>query len=125
MPMPPIVFLILISACINTAAQLLLKAGADRLTLPSINHWPTLLNTATQMAINPFIMIGLVCYVASVSIWIVILSKVPVSFAYPLMSLAYITTAVAAAIFFNEQLTLTRMGGILIIIFGVYLISRS
>lgn len=121
----PTIALILVAACINTAAQLLLKAGANRVSFVGFDHWRTLIGSTFQVAFNPFIMVGLSCYVASVVIWILVLSRVQVSVAYPLMSLAYVTTTIAAAILFHEPVTMTRMGGILVIILGVYLITRS
>ena len=118
----PVIVLIIISALINTTAQLLLKAGANHLKLSAqTTVWHYLL----QLMVNPYLMIGGVCYVASVCVWVLILSRVPVSFAYPLGSIAYITTAIAATIIFHQYLSFTRIMGILIIIFGVYLISRT
>lgn len=117
----PTLILILISAAINTAAQLLLKAGADRITSFDWAQGRLLLTLST----NPYLIMGGICYVTSVFVWIVVLSRVPVSFAYPLSSIAYITTAIAAVIVFNEYLSLTRIIGILVIVFGVYLITRT
>lgn len=118
----PTLPLIIISALINTAAQLLLKAGADRLKLLSGATFDALV---LGLITNPYLLLGGVCYVGSVGVWIVVLSRVPVSFAYPMVSIGYITTAIAAALILNEYLSFTRIVGILIIIFGVYLITRT
>lgn len=118
----PTLLLIIISALINTTAQLLLKAGADRLkSIP----WHGLNSLVPNLISNPYLMLGGVCYVSSVGIWIIVLSRVPVSFAYPMVSLAYVSTALAAAFIFNEYLSFTRIAGILVIILGVYLITRT
>ncbi len=116
--------LILLSAVINTTAQLLLKAGADKLKISSwsFQHWGDLL---LQLSSNPYLILGCACYVSSVLVWIIVLSRVPVSFAYPMGSIAYVITAIAAVLIFNESLSLTRIIGILVIIFGVYLITRT
>ena len=87
----PFVFL---SVFINTAAQLLLKLGMNRVggfTL-SWQHLPSLL---MQVGLNPYIVLGMFCYVASVGSWLVVLSRSEVSYAYPLVSLGYILTALA------------------------------
>ena len=118
----PTLVLILIAAVINTTAQLCLKAGADRLKSVSWTHLGSLL---LQFSVNPYLILGGLCYVTSVTVWIVVLSRVPVSFAYPMSSIAYVTTAIAAVILFNESLSLTKIIGILVIIFGVYLITRT
>ena len=61
----------------------------------------------------------------SVGVWIVALSRVDVSLAYPMLSIGYIVTALAAAHWFGEDLNPMRIAGIVVIILGVVLISRS
>jgi drug/metabolite transporter (DMT)-like permease len=116
--------LILLCVFINTAAQILLKQGMNQL-----GHFdfslPTILNLLTKIAFNPYIISGMFCYVASVFAWLLVLSRTPVSYAYPMISLGYITTCLAAVILFDEVLTLPRIVGIFVIIAGVYLVSRS
>jgi len=48
-----------------------------------------------------------------------------VSYAYPLISLGYVFTAILAWVLIGEALTTTRMAGILIICLGVFLVARS
>jgi len=78
-----------------------------------------------QVAVNPFVLAGLLAYVVSVAVWLLVLSRVEVGFAYPLLSVGYIVNAVAGYYLFQENLSLTRITGILIIIAGVYLVTRS
>jgi len=68
---------------------------------------------------------GLACYVVSVVLWVVALSKVPVSIAYPMLSIGYIVNAVAAHYLFGETLSTMRLAGIGVIIVGVYMVARS
>lgn len=116
--------LILLAVLINTAAQLLLKQGMVR-----IGHFEFAMNNffpiATKVAINPYILTGLVCYVSSVAVWLLVLSRTDVSYAYPMMSLGYIATALAAYWLLNEPLTFIRIAGIFVIMVGVFLITRS
>lgn len=116
--------LILLAVIINTLAQLALKAGMDR-----IGYFSFSLNNLTsislQIATNPFILAGLFCYVLSVAVWLLVLSRVDVGMAYPMISLGYIATAIAGYYLFSEQLTLIRVIGILVIMLGVYLVARS
>lgn len=119
-----ILSLILLAVVINTAAQILLKQGMNTIGYFNFNV-ADISSILLKVAFNPFIIGGMFCYVASVLVWLLVLSRVPVSYAYPMVSLAYITTTIAAVIFFNETLTITRILGIFIIIAGVYLISKS
>jgi drug/metabolite transporter (DMT)-like permease len=116
--------LILITVLLNTAAQLLLKAGMNQLGAFSFTA-PVLLHSTLRVMTNPFIISGLFLYVLSVAFWLLVLSRTEVSYAYPMASLAYVSSAILAYYWFGENLTLTRIIGIAVIIVGVYLISRT
>ena len=109
---------------LNTAAQLLLKAGSNRLSGVdfSLVNWFSL---AFQLLTNLPILFGLFCYVISVGIWIGVLSRTQVSVAYPMVSLGYVVNAIAAYYLFDEAMTFARIGGIFFILLGVYLVARS
>jgi multidrug transporter EmrE-like cation transporter len=87
--------------------------------------WANLFPIAIQVAGNFFILGGLTCYVVSVAVWLLVLSRVEVGFAYPLLSVGYIVNAVAGYYLFQENLSLSRITGILIICVGVYFVTRS
>jgi multidrug transporter EmrE-like cation transporter len=116
--------LILLSISINTIAQLLLKAGMNR-----IGHFEFALHNFgpifVKIASNYFIIAGLAAYVLSVTTWLLVLSRSEVSYAYPLTSLGYILTALAGYFLLNEGLSPLRIVGILVIILGVILVTRS
>jgi drug/metabolite transporter (DMT)-like permease len=67
---------------------------------------------------------GRACYVLSLFVWIFALS-VPVSIAYPLLSVGYVLNAIAAHFLFGEAVTATRWLGIGFIVIGVWLVARS
>ena len=58
-------------------------------------------------------------------VWILALSRVEVSIAYPMLSLGYVVNAVAAYYLFGEDVNAMRMSGIFVIIVGVVLVARS
>jgi multidrug transporter EmrE-like cation transporter len=109
---------------LNAGAQLLLKAGTNVLGVITLSadNWAEQFG---RMAFEPHIVGGLACYVVSVVVWIVGLSRVPVSIAYPMLSLGYVINAVAAYYIFGETVTLGRWLGIGFIIVGVWLVARS
>lgn len=109
---------------LNAAAQLLLKAGANSVGEFAFTR-ANILPVGWQLATEPHILGGLVCYVISVVVWILALSRVEVSIAYPLLSIGYIVNAFAAWYLFGEAVTVTRLVGIGIIIVGVYVVARS
>lgn len=116
--------LVLTGVLLNAAAQLLLKAGTN-----SIGHFDfslaNVLPIGMQVAREPHILGGLSCYMVSVVVWILALSRVEVSVAYPMLSLGYVVNAVAAWYLFGESLNAMRLGGIAVIIVGVVLVARS
>jgi len=109
---------------LNAAAQLLLKAGTNALGVITLTrgNWA---GEFGRMAIEPHVLGGLACYGVSVIVWILGLSRVPVSIAYPMLSLGYVVNAVAAHYLFGESVTIARWLGIGFIIIGVWLVARS
>jgi multidrug transporter EmrE-like cation transporter len=115
---------LLTGVLLNAAAQLFLKAGTNTLGVLTLtrDNW---LDTFVRMATTAPIVSGIACYGVSVVVWILGLSRVPVSMAYPLLSLGYVVNAVAAHYLFGEAVSLQRWLGIGFIILGVWLVARS
>ena len=116
--------LVLAGVLLNAAAQLLLKAGTNGVGAFTFSA-DNLVPVGIKVASNPFILGGLGCYAVSVVVWIMALSRVEVSLAYPMLSIGYVVNAVAAWYLFGEALTAQRMIGIGTIIVGVFLVARS
>ena len=116
--------IILSGVLLNALAQLLLKAGTN-----AIGHFEfsrdNIIPIGFKLATEPHIAGGLACYVISVVVWIMALSRVEVSIAYPMLSIGYVVNALAAWYLFGEAVTVSRIVGIGIIIIGVYVVSRS
>lgn len=117
-------FLVVLAVVLNTGAQFLLKAGADKLAgLAQAGGTPLQLGWAG--ATNLWVITGLACYVISFAVWIGVLAKLPVSVAYPLLSLGYVAGLLVSYWFFGETLTASKLGGVALILAGVYLLSRN
>jgi len=116
--------LILTGVLLNAAAQLLLKAGVSSVGTIQL-HVKTIFTAGLHLALEPHILGGLSCYVISVVVWILALSRVPVSIAYPMLSIGYVVNAIAARFLLGEAVTFGRMVGIAIIILGVFVVARS
>lgn len=116
--------LILTGVLLNAAAQLLLKAGTNAVGHFEF-HLDNVLPIGMKLAFEPHILGGLSCYVISVVVWIMALSRVPVSVAYPMLSIGYIVNAVVAYFWFGEALAGQKLLGIGFIVIGVWLVARS
>jgi len=116
--------LLLTGVLLNAGAQLLLKAGTNvtGVITPTRGNW---LATLWGMATQGYFVLGAACYVVSLFVWILGLSRVPVSVAYPLLSVGYVVNAIAAHYLFGETVTLQRWLGIGFIVVGVWLVARS
>ncbi|WP_404987300.1 SMR family transporter [Caballeronia sp. LZ043] len=115
---------IIIGVSLNACAQLLLKAGVNAVghfDFTPANIVPVGMKIATQLPIIG----GLSCYVLSVVVWIVGLSRVDVSIAYPMLSLGYVVNAFAAWYLFGEVMSMQRLIGIGIILVGVVVLARG
>ncbi|MDO8179927.1 MAG: EamA family transporter [Undibacterium sp.] len=115
---------ILVGIFLNAIAQLLLKKGTNAvgaIHLTAENWFSIGVQLATQLPIIG----GLTCYVISVVVWIIGLSRVDVTIAYPLLSIGYIVNAIGAWYFLGEMMSLQRMLAIGVIIIGVALLVKS
>lgn len=114
------------SIALASTAQVLMKSGM--LALPSISlaHWPSL---STLLVGWPAVavLIGMLCYGLSMVCWFMVLRYLPLSRAYPLISLSYAVVYLAAVFlpWLNEPMSLRKNLGVLIILLGVWLVSRN
>ena len=117
--------LVLICVLLGALGQVAMKSGMKQ--MPQINSLNDLLDSKTIMAIfgNTYVIGGLILYMVSAFLWLGALSTLDVSFMYPLLSLAYVVTAVFAIIYLGEIVTLSRWAGIVLVVIGCILIVRS
>ena len=116
--------LLMTGVLLNAGAQLLLKAGTNSVGAFEYSA-ANIIPIGWKLATEPHIVGGLGCDVISVVVWIMALSRVEVSIAYPLLSVGYVVNAIAAYYLFGEAVTPMRLTGIAIIIVGVWVVARS
>lgn len=116
--------LILVSVLIGSIGQVLLKIGANKLESFSLSY-KTLYKNLLSVAIVPEILIGLIFFIISFLLWIKVLTKNELSYAYPMVSIGYIIVTILSKIILKENLNLNKILGIIVIIIGVILINRS
>ncbi len=116
--------LIFTGVMLNAAAQILMKAGTN-----AIGHFEfsmaNVMPIGWKLATEWHIVTALFCYGVSVVVWILALSRVPVSIAFPMLSMAYVVNAVAAKYLLGEDFSATKLLGMGVIILGVIIISRA
>lgn len=115
--------LVLSAVFLNTFAQMLLKAGTNSLQVLLLPE-KGLFYSIFRALFNPFITGGLVLYVLSFAVWVVVLSKLEVGVAYPLLSLGYLVGLILAWMFFGEVITFNKLIGVCFLMIGTYFITR-
>jgi drug/metabolite transporter (DMT)-like permease len=119
--------LILVLICIlaGAAGQIFWKEGMSG--MGKINGVGDLLQVKTMWDIftNKFVIMGIILYAMSVFLWLGAMSTLDVSFMYPLLSLGYVITAIFAFVLIGENVTLLRWAGIVVIIAGCFMITKS
>ena len=116
--------LLLLGVLLNALAQLGLKSATAASGAIALDR-QSLSAAAETLFATPVFWAAIAAYGFSVIAWVIGLSRVPVSQAYPLLSLGYVLTALGAWAMLGETLSLQRIAGIAVVIAGVFLIARS
>jgi len=119
------IFLALSAPAIGTVGQLLLKhvmkgigpVGAAELSSPA--------QTAIRLLSNPLFIAAVALYALGFVVWLVVLSKLELSYAYPILALSYCLVPLLSRFFFGEIVSPMRWFGIAIICCGVAVVGIS
>jgi drug/metabolite transporter (DMT)-like permease len=123
--------LIVFSVVLGVGGQIALKYGVGLASKGSSSRVAqsldprSILTFLASAAANKFVILGFLLYLVSAASWLVILSRVDLSFAYPLISISYILIVVLSRFIFNEPVTAYRIAGTLVVTAGVFLLLRS
>ena len=119
---PALLATILGTVTLSAFAQVALKIGTKSLSSAAGKDVPAVI---VSVASSPFIWLGLAIYGASVLAWLWVLSKTDVSVAYPFVGISFVLTAVMGAVLLHENVSLLRIAGTALVIFGCILIAKS
>ena len=118
--MPSSMYALAILTAISLAiGQLLFKIGAGQLNTASVSEF---LGSAL---LNPILIGAVALYGATILVWIYVLSKMPLSIAYPITGLAYIIVPILSYYILDEKMNLMLMAGSFFIFIGISLVARS
>jgi len=114
--------LLFISISFAIVAQILMKHGMIMFGAFPVSQ---LLAKTIPMVFQPYVFLGILFFGVSSIFWLAVISRIDLSMAYPLVSVAYIVVAIYSYFVFKEDVSPIRWLGIIIICLGVFLISRS
>lgn len=120
-----IYLLIGLSVSLSAIAQVFLKHGATGASAKPQSDSGNVIGVILAYALNPFVIFGLFVYFLSAAVWLLVLAKVPLSTAYPFVSLGFVLTAVMGRLVFHDTFSVTKVVGTLVIVVGVVIMGRS
>jgi drug/metabolite transporter (DMT)-like permease len=120
-----LILLIICSVLLSSVAQIVLKMGMSNPVVLSAIQSASTLQTIKTIATNFYVVGGLGLYFASAAVWLLVLAKVEVSYAYPFVGLGFVVTMLLAYFIGGEALTSTKIAGTLCIAVGVAIISQG
>lgn len=109
--------LLLASICLGSVGQVLMKAGANQVHIEKAID-------LIQVIFSPQVLIGLLAYALSSIIWLVVLTRLPLSVAYPFGALSYVLVVLTSAML-GEQISISRLIGVSLIIGGIIIIGNK
>ncbi len=116
--------MLLTAVIISGTGELLLKYGMNQVGEISL-HPDTIATSLLRTFTTPFVLLGFVFIFGGSIVWLAIISKVQLSYAYPMLSLGYIFVVGVSWLVLNEQFPPTRLVGVLVIVLGVIIVSRT
>ena len=122
---PTSLALIIASVLLTSVGQLLLKLGASAPPIRQALSTGDAVAIASAALTSPFLIAGLAIYGLATLVWVVVLSKVDLSLAYPFVSLGFVAVLFLSVTFLGETLTPLRLAGSLIIAIGCVMVARS
>ena len=117
--------LILFSVVCGVGGQVALKMGMVRVGHIGAQALSQPTELVLRVLTSPLVLVGLGLYALGAVAWLTVLSRVPLSFAYPLLATSYAVTPVLAWLLLRESVPSLRWLGIAVICLGVILVSRS
>lgn len=117
--------LAVLSVFLATAGQLLLKNGMDRVGYVQTEQMRHPLQLAATIVRTPQVVFGLGLFVLSAVSWLLVLSRVPLSVAYPFVGLTYVLTTLFARFVLKESVPSIRWLGVALILAGIVLVGRT
>jgi multidrug transporter EmrE-like cation transporter len=118
------IFLIIASVSLNAGAQIVMRKAMLQIGEINLEN-KNALSYLPQLTGNIFLWVSFLCYGLSILIWIMVLSKVEVSYAYAFSSLGYILVTILGVLLLHEQVSVLRIIGILVVCIGIILVARS
>jgi drug/metabolite transporter (DMT)-like permease len=119
-----LIALILFSVALAAVAQLTLKHGVDQVTASSGTLQLTV-GSLRDVLTTPTVWAGLFLFGLSAVVWLAVLSRTSLSFAYPFASLTYVLILLADRFVLDQEVPALRYAGVAFIVVGIILVAQT
>lgn len=117
--------LILLSVSLSAVAQVALKAGTNAPSVKSALGAGFEPLAAAKIFCQPLILLGLMLYVLGAAVWLAVLSRLDLSFAYPFVAIGIVLTAILGGAVFGETFSAAKIAGTALIVAGVATLAHG
>jgi multidrug transporter EmrE-like cation transporter len=119
-----LIALILLSVVLAAVAQLTLKHGMDQVAAGTgMLRFDA--ESLRDVVTTPAVWVGLVLFGLSAAVWLSVLSRVSLSFAYPFASLTYVLIVLADRFVLDQEIPALRYAGVVCIVVGIVLVAQT
>lgn len=120
-----IILLILLSEIWGTVGQVFYKKAANKAGTPNLRDLSSIPLFIGRILLSPAIWTGLSFILVGMAIWLTALAQTDLSIAFPIDSMQYVVTLVAAHFFLNEKVNKLKLIGTLLVVGGIILVAMS
>lgn len=117
--------ILLVSVGFAVAGQVMLKAAMDRVGRIGSAQLQAVGDTFMKAASEPRLWVGLFLFGVSALFWLVVLSRVDLSLAYPFVGLSYVVVVAFGRFVLNENVPALRWIGVFVVAIGIALVGLS
>jgi multidrug transporter EmrE-like cation transporter len=118
-------FYLLLAISFGVASQLIIKWQMSAFSFNDYETWQDKYVLAFSMLLNPYIILSLILTLLAGVTWMITMTKFEISYAYPFTLLGLVFVTIFSILFLGEDFNLYKVGGIVLILFGVVVISKG
>lgn len=115
----------LAAVVIATVGQLFLRSGMQKIGYIDAQRLGKPVALVTQVVKTPQVVVGLTLFVISAAAWLIVLSRVPISLAYPFVGLTYVLIPLISRFVLGETVPAARWGGVALIVAGIVVVGLT
>ena len=123
--MPHPVVLVLVAVVISVIGQVSLKMGMNQVGAIDAGSLARPMETLMRVFSTPLVWLGLSCYGVSALLWLVVLSRLDLSYAYVMLASMYVLVPLVSWLFLGECIPPMRWLGMIVVVLGVVIVARS